>query len=76
MEIESVAFPQSQLAPPRASIDEDVEVVVVGNHPKSGRYGFIENVGDLDREGNIKSYHVQFPRDPVMYNISALNLKR
>ena len=30
------------------SIEEDVEVLVMGDHPKSGRYDFIHNIGDLD----------------------------
>ena len=71
-----MSFPHSESAVEPTSIEEDVEVLVMGDHPKCGRYGFIHNIGDLDREGNIKSYMVQFPGDPVLYKISALYLKR
>lgn len=73
--IESVSFPHGQLeAEPTSGMD--VEVSIIGVHPKNGSYGTIRDLGDLDRDGSIISYVVQLHGEECRQTIPVVNLKR
>ena len=68
-------FPHGQLEPEKTS-NGDVEVSIIGKHLKNGSFGFIRDLGDLDRDGSIMSYVVQLHGDTRTQKISVLNLKQ
>ena len=71
--IDSVSFPHGQLDAQK--VGRSIQVSVMGNHPSSGQYGVVHDIGRFTRDGRLKSAIVEFNNGSRREDVPMLNLR-